>query len=107
MNTQELQQRFEIIKGFCQKYRKELTAASAVIGENFIKNFDRESYIEFMNNLNDDTFTGNFLTALYQDEGISVYEKILNGEMTWKDYLDSMSLGLVSYEEFEEVLSTL
>ena len=106
MNTQELQRRYELIKGVCQKYRKELTAISAVIGENFGENFDRESYIEFMNNLNDDTFTGNFLGAMTQDDAISIYEKILNGEMTWRDYID-LIVDLVSYEDVEKVLSTL
>lgn len=106
MNTQELQRRYEIVKGVCQKYRKELTALSAVIGEDFGENFDRESYIKFMNNLNDDEFTGNFLIGMTEDECISVYEKILNGEMTWEDYFKS-TLDLDGYEKFEKVLGTL
>lgn len=72
----DIKRNYEIIREVCTTYRKELTIFSAVIGE-YYAGFDKEEYINFMNDLPLETFIGNFLNALYNNDTIKLYMRLL------------------------------
>ena len=80
-----LEKNYEIIREVCTKYRKELTVFSAVNGSKYTSVVDLEEYINFMNQLPLDVFIGNYLCALYNEETINLYLRLLeiNDFIVW------------------------
>ena len=72
-----LEKNYEIIREVCTKYRKEFTVFSAVNGSKYTSVVDLEEYINFMNQLPLDVFIGNYLGALYNEESINLYLRLL------------------------------
>ena len=80
-----LEKNYEVIKEVCTRYRKEMTIYGGVIGDKYYDVFDSEEYIKFMNQLPLDVFIGNYLTALYNEETINLYLRLLeiNDFIVW------------------------
>lgn len=72
-----LEKNYEIIREVCTRYRKELTVFSAVMGSKWVSVIDLEEYINFMNQLPLNVFIGNQLGALYNNETINLYLRLL------------------------------
>ena len=80
-----LERNYEIIKEVCTRYRKEMTVFSAVVGNKYSNAIDLEEYTNFMNQLSLDMFIGNYLCALYNEETINLYLRLLeiNDFIVW------------------------
>lgn len=85
-NLKTMKEEHEIIKEFCIKFRTELTIAAGIIGE-IIELVNYDDYVEFMNDLSDDEFVGNYLTALLNGISVTWYRPILDGEKMFEDFL--------------------
>ena len=96
-----LEKNYEIIREVCTKYRKEMTVFSAVIGNKCSNIIDLEEYTNFMNQLSLDMFIGNYLCALYNEETINLYLRLLeiNDFIVWtKEILSpEMAKEIITY----------
>lgn len=81
---ENMKSNYEIIKEICEKYRKELTVYGGVLGEH-AELVDCSEYIKFMNELSFEVFVGNFMTGLLNEDVISIYRDILDGEQTFEE----------------------
>lgn len=97
----EIDERFEIIKEYCKKFRKELTIYGAVLAE---KNWmcSAHNYIEFMNSLSSEVFLGNYLTALFNITAIPMINDIL--ENGFEDFVTT-SFSNSEEKRFYELLN--
>lgn len=91
---------YEIIKEFCNKYRKEMTVYQGCIVEN-IGCTDYSSYTRIMNEMTDDEFAGNMFTALLNSDFCKLMNKVLKGKLE----LNDMIKDLYGEELFETYLS--
>lgn len=87
LNKEEMERRYSIISEFCKKYRKELTEYGGKAANEFGIS-DSQSYIDFMNEMSEDVFVGNYLVNLSNDTVIQGYEDVLNGKRSIEDLLD-------------------
>ena len=85
LNYNEMKGNYETIKTFCKKYRTELIKFRGVLAESFdIATYD--DYAKIMNELTDEEFVGDSLTAL-ANEGSVTYRRILDGETTLDNFI--------------------
>ena len=94
LNKEEIKRRYSIISEFCRKYRKELTEYGGKIADKFSFS-DSQSYMDFMNELSEDTFVGNYLVNLFNDASIQEYEDVLNGKRSLEDLFNEGWRGLL------------
>ena len=99
-----LNKRYEVIGKFCEEYKNELTVMSGILAENYgLCNYDE--YIKFVNSLTDEVFIGNYLTALMNDVCIDYYSQILDGKMTFVEFVErstfSKSIANIYLEKIE------
>lgn len=81
---EDIKSNYETIKEMCKKYRKELTVYGGVLGEH-TGLLDCSEYVKFMNELSFEEFVGNFLTGLLNEDVISIYRDVLDGETAFED----------------------
>ena len=105
MKYEEMKSNREVIKEFCSKYRPELTIAGAILAERSLL-ANRKDYIMILNDLSDDEFAGNHLTALCDPLAIAKYRKILEGEMLFEDFVAKYG-GESVRKSFEEAMSNV
>lgn len=103
MNLKTMKEEHEIIKEFCIKFRTELTIAAGIFGE-FMGLVNCDDYVEFMNDLSNDEFVGNYLVALFNDTTETWYRPVLNGEKTFEDFL-AESMDEEQLELFREKMN--
>lgn len=84
-NLEAMKHNHDLITAVCKKYRKELTIVASEVSE-YYGITDRKTYEEFFNSLSFDEFVGNYLVALFNPE-ISLYEELLNDEITFMEYV--------------------
>lgn len=77
-NVKDMNENYEVIKEICTKYRRELTIIGGVIGET-TELITCEIYEEFISNISDEVFIGNYLGTLLNPGAIELYKRILNG----------------------------
>ena len=94
LNKEEMERRYSIISEFCEKYRKELTEYGGKAANEFELS-DSQSYIDFMNEMSEDVFVGNYLVGLFNDTAIQDYEDILNEKRSVEDLLDEKLKSLL------------
>lgn len=83
----DLERNYDIIESFCIKYRRELTAFGAFAAEDGGL-MDHKEYIDFMDNLGINSFVGNYLMMLMQDEAIDLYKKVLDGADFYETFVN-------------------
>ena len=79
---------YEIIKGLCRSYRTELTVYAGILAEQF-EGCTYSDYVKFMNELSDEEFVGNYLNGLLTDTPVDDYRPILDGKMTFGEYVEN------------------
>lgn len=84
---EEAKKRYSIIKEFCIKYRTELTYLGAVLAVEHGVFASEKDYIEYVQELSNHEFAGSMLTALQLDCVLESYKRVLNGEMTFEQYV--------------------
>lgn len=104
----EINERFEIIKEYCEKFRKELTIFGAVLAE---KNraCSAHDYIKFMNALSSEVFLGNYLTGLFDVVSIPIMNDILeNGfEYLLDSYFLDITCDVPEKKRFYELMNEM
>lgn len=86
----DMKQNYEIIKEFCHFYREELTVYAGVLAEQWGGTTYSE-YVNFMNELSEEEFLGNYLCGLLTDEPKNEFKKILDGEQTFVEYIGKVT----------------
>jgi hypothetical protein len=86
ISKSEIEGRFEVVKEYCAKYRKELTVFGGVMFEEEGM-MSCKDYIEFMNQLTFQEFVGNYCNSLLDDEIFSNVKLLNNGEVSFDDYV--------------------
>ena len=85
-NLQTLNERFEMLAELTRRYRKELTEFQGDLAE-ATELCSKEEYIQFMNGLSDDVFTGNMTNTLVYGEGFDRIRDVLDDVITIQDYV--------------------
>lgn len=93
ISKEEMERRYSIISEFCEEYRKELTEYGGKIANEFGLS-DSRSYMDFMYEIDEDVFVGNYLVNLFNDTAIQEYEDVLNGKRSVEDLFDEKWKGL-------------
>lgn len=83
----EAKRRFSIVKEFCVKYRANLTYLGAVESTQIGAFVSEDEYIKYVQELTDDAFAGSMLHVIQLDYALGLYEKVLNNEMTFEQYV--------------------
>lgn len=84
----ELHERKEVIRKLTKKRRKELSVYGGVICD-MAGLCSYDEYIEFMNSLTDDEFVGNYLILLMNEEGYSIWTKLIDDNVAFEDVIKS------------------
>jgi len=96
MKSSKLICNYGIIKRFVITYRKELTdfASEAIervskmsLGCDYIP---KREYKKFLKSLSDDEFAANYLINLNNESVIGLYEEVLDGTKTIKEFIEFM-----------------
>lgn len=88
-NYDEMKFRHEVIKAFCAQHRYGLTVVGGVLAERQ-RLANREDYMKFLDDLSIDEFTGNYLTALLTPFAVDIYKRVLDGEMSFYDFIEQV-----------------
>ena len=83
---EDIKTNYETIKEFCKAYRAELTVYAGVFCEEF-GGCTYSDYVKFMNELSDEEFVGNYLNGLLTDTPVTDFRPILDGEITFGEYV--------------------
>lgn len=84
---EEAKRRFSIVKEFCIKYRTELTYLGAVVSTRNGSFANEDEYIKYVQELTDDELAGSMAHVIQLDYMLDLYEKVLNGELTFEQYI--------------------
>lgn len=86
-NYDEMKSRHEVIKAFCAQHRHGLTVVGGILAERK-RLVNREDYMKFLNDLTIDEFTGYYITALLTPFAVDIYNRVLDGEMSFYDFIE-------------------
>lgn len=93
---ENMKSNYETIKEICEKYRKELTVYGGVLGES-TGLIDCSEYVKFMNELSFEEFVGNFMSGLLNEDVISIYRDILDGNSTFEEIVSLSGEDVKNY----------
>lgn len=93
---ENMKSNYETIKEICEKYRKELTVYGGVLGES-IGLIDCSEYVKFMNELSFEEFVGNFMSGLLNEDVISIYRDVLDGNSTFEEIVSLSGEDVKNY----------
>lgn len=85
----DMKQNYEIIKEFCNSYRKELTVYAGVLSEQY-GGCAYSDYVKFSNELSEEEFLGNYLCGLLTPEPVNEFKPILNGDQTFIEHISKL-----------------
>ena len=102
---ENMKSNYETIKEFCHSYRVELTVYAGIIVEQ-LGGCTYSDYVKFMNELSDEEFVGNYLNGLLADTPVDDYRPILDGKMTFDEYVENCvgeDIVNIYYEKMKEL----
>lgn len=92
-NLQTLNERYELLSKFTKMYRKEITDFQGKLAD-ISGECSKEDYMNFMDGLSDDAFTGNMMQSIVTGHYYDDIQRLVDGEIAFQDYVDMLTKGL-------------